>query len=396
MRKIILQTLMPWTRRQPAAAGVPVLDARIDQTLLATEVLRQAARLLADPQRARGTAEQQVQGFCEALVRASGHLRLAWVWFGDPAAELIVPGIAAGPASSLGRQLHIQRNLLSLQGPAFRALHGRPMQAFNVSEASLYEPWREAARQCHVRSVMALPLAAPGDERRGVFVLYADVPDYFDEVGVPLFEGIAELIASVLSQSARQVQLERAARIDALTGLFNRAHAQQLIVDLRQQPALLPISLLLLDVDRFKAINDQHGHAAGDAVLRSCADRLRTVLRQLDGVARWGGEEFVVWLPFTPQLQAMAVAEKLRAAVARQPHPSGPGRPALQVTVSVGVTEVRAEEALDQALARADRAMYAAKALGRNRVQAVDVAPGSSAPLALVPAAAEPSQHAQV
>jgi diguanylate cyclase (GGDEF)-like protein len=381
MRKIILQTLMPWTRRQAAAAGVPALDARADQTLLATEVLHQASRLLADPQAARGTSEQQVQGFCKALVEASSHLRLAWVWFGDPQAEFIVPGIVAGPAAALGRELHIQRNLLTMQGPAFRALKGKRLEPFNVSESSLYAPWRDAAVRHGVRSVLALPLKAAGDDRRGVFVLYADVPDYFNLVGISLFDGIAELIVSVLAQSARQVKLERAAHTDALTGLFNRAYAQELIEGMRQTPLLLPVSLLLLDIDCFKVINDSQGHAAGDAVLRSCAERLRSVLRQTDGVARWGGEEFVVWLPGTNQLQAMVVAEKLRAAVAQTPHLTTTHQRTLSVTMSIGVTEVRHAEDLELALARADRAMYAAKALGRNRVQAVDVAPVEMAPL---------------
>jgi diguanylate cyclase (GGDEF)-like protein len=372
MRKIILQTLLPWSRRQPPEAGAAPLDARADQTRLSTEVLRQSARLLTDTQQARGSAEQQVQFFCQALVQASSHLRLAWVWFGDPAAELIVPGIVAGPASSLGRSVHIQRSLLTSRGPAYAALQGKRVEPFNVSEQSLYGPWREAAARHGVRSVVALPLVSPTDARRGVFVLYADVPDYFEAVGLPLFEAIAELISSVLTQAAHQQRLELAARTDGLTGLFNRDHGRQTIESLRSQPALLPLGLLLLDVDHFKRINDEHGHAAGDAVLRSCAERLRGSLRHLDGLARWGGEEFVVWLPHTALPHALAVAEKLRLVLATAAHPGSRARDGLAVTASIGVTEIRPSEELDAALARADRAMYLAKDGGRNRVETLD------------------------
>ncbi len=366
MTSLILHSLMPWLRRQPADASAAIFDARAEQSRLSTEVLRRAARLLASPMTDRGSAEQQVQGFCDALAQASPHLRLCWVWFGSVDTPEIDPTIIAGPAAAYARELHIPRTLLTSHGPAFRALSGLHSEPFNVTAWSLYPPWREAAARHAVRAVLALPLIPPLDQRRGLFVLYADTPDYFDLVGLPLFEALAALISSVLSHSARHQELELAARTDMLTGLPNRAHAQRSIEALLAQAAGRPVSLMLLDLDHFKRINDDHGHATGDCVLQRCAHRLRGALRRGDGLARWGGEEFVVWLPRTNADDAVGVAEKLRQSVACEPVPTRAGHAAHPLTVSIGVAEVCDGELVLDAVARADRAMYGAKHAGRN------------------------------
>jgi diguanylate cyclase (GGDEF)-like protein len=360
--------MLPWTRPQAPDPQTPAFDPRAEQSRLATEVLRRAALLLASPGGERGSAEQQVQHFCDALTEATPHLRLCWVWFGDAETTAIDPRIVAGPAAAYASELHIPRNLLTERGPAFRALSGHAPEPFNVNAWSLYPPWREAAQRHAVRAVLALPLIPPLDQRRGLFVLYADVPGYFTAVGPPLFEALAELLSSVLSHSARHRQLEHAAHTDALTGLPNRRHAQGLLDELLADAAQRPLSVMLLDLDHFKDVNDAHGHAAGDAVLAACAARLRRTLRRADGVARWGGEEFVVWLPQTAAVDAQRVAEKLRGAVAGDPFSLVGQRQRLALTASIGVAEVQPGELLRDALDRADRAMYLAKRAGRDQV----------------------------
>ncbi|MEA2267532.1 MAG: two-component system, cell cycle response regulator [Solirubrobacteraceae bacterium] len=166
----------------------------------------------------------------------------------------------------------------------------------------------------------------------------------------------------------REHDLETLAYHDELTGLPNRRFA------LRQLHALLSrsrrhdldLSVLLVDADRFKSLNDRHGHLAGDDVLRGLAERLRQRVREEDIVARYGGEEFLVILPDTTPEGAEAVAEDLREAVAAQPFPIG--RFALPVTVSVGWATWQGER-LESLLARADRGLYAAKDAGRDCVR---------------------------
>jgi diguanylate cyclase (GGDEF)-like protein len=174
----------------------------------------------------------------------------------------------------------------------------------------------------------------------------------------------------------RYSDLEDLAYRDELTELPNRRGAARQVDVLvsRARRHGHQLALLLIDADRFKAVNDDHGHAVGDAVLRELAARLRERVRREDVVGRWGGEEFVVALPETTPDGAAAVAESLRLAIASTPIVADGA--ALDVTVSIGVAAWTGQE-LDELVERADRALYAAKAAGRDRVvleQAVRVA----------------------
>ena len=176
--------------------------------------------------------------------------------------------------------------------------------------------------------------------------------------------------AAVLEQQKGQLeeanrQLEALALHDTLTGLGNRrAFEQRMVQEMNQARRYgTPLSLLLLDVDSFKAYNDSFGHPAGDEILRRLAAILRGQGRETDFFARYGGEEFIVILPLTDARGAMTLAERLRAAVENA---EWPGRP---VTASIGAATLRAEMAGEEALvSAADQALYAAKTAGRNCV----------------------------
>jgi two-component system, cell cycle response regulator len=158
---------------------------------------------------------------------------------------------------------------------------------------------------------------------------------------------------------------------DKLTGLYNRryldAHLDELIERVHQDG--INLAVLLFDIDHFKRVNDTYGHPAGDDVLRELAARTLNSVRSVDLVARLGGEEFVVVMPETDLAIAAAVAERLRAAVAREPFTVREGGPRLSVTISIGVAVAAAEAGdRDSMLKRADDALYAAKTRGRNCV----------------------------
>jgi diguanylate cyclase (GGDEF)-like protein len=170
-----------------------------------------------------------------------------------------------------------------------------------------------------------------------------------------------------------KARLEEMARTDAGTGLPNRRAFFDDLADefQRAQRYGRPLALLMLDLDRFKRVNDLYGHQFGDRVLAETALTLRRQLRTSDLVARYGGEEFVVVLPETTQRDAMVVAEKLRAAVEAQVLDENESA-AVRSTVSVGVASVPAPGVTSDAelLRRADEALYEAKRAGRNRVEA--------------------------
>ncbi|KAA5801695.1 PleD family two-component system response regulator [Alkalicaulis satelles] len=157
---------------------------------------------------------------------------------------------------------------------------------------------------------------------------------------------------------------------DPLTGLFNRRYALSRLNQALDGLAAggEPVSAALIDIDHFKRINDTFGHATGDAVLKGFSARLMSELRAVDIAARFGGEEFILIFPGAQVREAMEAAERVRAAVAREPFPAPEGREAILVTLSAGVAEARPGDDVEDLLARADSALYEAKASGRNQV----------------------------
>lgn len=192
---------------------------------------------------------------------------------------------------------------------------------------------------------------------------------------IPLIAVLAHRITHMTTQLKAQraelqaalARLQELATRDELTRTHNRRHMTELLREQQAQHRRLgaPLSLALIDIDLFKTVNDRHGHAVGDEVLRGFAGVAREHLRAHDMLARWGGEEFLVLLPQTPRAEARHALDRLQACLAAacasvMPH-------GLSISFSAGVVEMRPEETLDAAIERADQAMYQAKTLGRAR-----------------------------
>jgi diguanylate cyclase (GGDEF)-like protein len=165
------------------------------------------------------------------------------------------------------------------------------------------------------------------------------------------------------------IELEQAARIDPLTGVLNRRAIEEegeKAIALSAEMAL-PCAVLLLDLDRFKQINDRHGHPAGDAALRHFAQLIGSALRHSDRLGRYGGEEFLAVIPGADGEEARAAAERLRRRVSE--HPVVVEGRTIPLSVSIGVAS--GSDALAALVARADEALYRAKSSGRNQVTAI-------------------------
>lgn len=182
----------------------------------------------------------------------------------------------------------------------------------------------------------------------------------------------------------RVVELEQETITDPLLGIFNRRFIDRRLQEemLRAQRHGLPLSLMLLDIDFFKKVNDTWGHQNGDIVLKHLARLLVDTLRQTDLVARFGGEEFVLLLPHTTQTDARMLAERLRRTVEQTPvliTTSGNDYQELRVTISIGLSCIQQkDDSSCDMLERADKALYQAKQTGRNRVIACDDMAGST------------------
>ena len=190
-----------------------------------------------------------------------------------------------------------------------------------------------------------------------------------------------ELLARARSQVRKRRYTERLrdnvqmsiemAITDALTGLFNRRYMESHLGTLIEQAASRgkPLSALIIDIDYFKAINDSHGHDAGDDVLRDFALRIKRSIRGIDLACRYGGEEFVVIMPETDMAVAAMVAERLRRRIAAEPFPIAQGSRQIPVTISIGIAGLRGkDDTAPNLIKRADQALYRAKRDGRNRV----------------------------
>ena len=220
---------------------------------------------------------------------------------------------------------------------------------------------------------------AIGDRREARVVLRnyrADGTMFLNEISlVPLAGDNGEIrhyvgvLRDISEQVAFEEQLRELASTDPLTGLHNRRRFESLVErEMRRAHRYShPLVLLMFDLDHFKAINDDHGHASGDAVLRTFAACLRDGLREQDIMARVGGEEFAALLPETDAAAGTEVAERLRAAVAAATTPCGTAE--LRVTMSIGLTRLADhDDGYASLLARADAALYASKQQGRDRV----------------------------
>jgi two-component system cell cycle response regulator len=189
-----------------------------------------------------------------------------------------------------------------------------------------------------------------------------------------------ELLARVRTQIRKKRYTERLrdnvqmsiemAITDALTGLYNRRYMETHVGTLVEQAATRgkPLTVLVLDIDYFKSINDGHGHDAGDDVLREFALRIRKSIRGIDLACRYGGEEFVVVMPETDLAVATMVAERLRRRIASEPFAIQKGVRSVEVTISIGIAALGSGDNAASVLKRADQALYRAKRDGRNRV----------------------------
>jgi two-component system cell cycle response regulator len=226
-----------------------------------------------------------------------------------------------------------------------------------------------------------------GEQTLGYFALAPCAPAHAKDP--VLARTIAQELGGALRMASLVEESRRMATTDSLTGLLNRRAllelaSQELRRATRYHDAL---AVILLDIDHFKHINDDRGHASGDAVLAAVARLLGSAVRSCDIIARWGGEEFVVTLPSTSLAGARDLAERLRKTLESANILDTDGD-RVPVTASFGVAALGKDDTLEQLVDRADRAMYTAKSAGRNRVHICELPAPAAAPPATNPAAA--------
>jgi diguanylate cyclase (GGDEF)-like protein len=241
------------------------------------------------------------------------------------------------------------------------AEHGKPLRTGDAPSDPRFDP--RPGRSEKLRSVLGVPLLS-GERCVGVLSAASSQPHYFTADHERLFA----LVAAIAAPWVEVARLTRISRFDPLTGILNRRGLDE--THGAGGPNGNALTVVMVDLDHFKRVNDEHGHPAGDQVLRVVAERLAESVRAGDAVVRYGGEEFLLVLPGSRLENGRAVAERARRALCERPIEI-PGA-TLTVTGSFGVAERRGEEDRDALVGRADTALYAAKEAGRNRVEVAE------------------------
>jgi diguanylate cyclase (GGDEF)-like protein len=258
---------------------------------------------------------------------------------------------------------------------------GEALQCIHAGEKMDNCGSAEACRECVIRASVKkalqgtsvlretteMSLVADGGVRAVHFQITASQLTFENNTYVLLvIEDITELKNSEEKLKKLNELLESQASTDPLTGISNRLKFDETLgAEIkRSQRYGMPLSLIMFDIDRFKSINDTHGHHTGDDVLREVADMVESNIRGYDLFARWGGEEFMIMVGNSDRDHAVVLAEKLRALIESRRFPV-----VGNITCSFGVTELIAGESVDRFMQRVDGALYRAKDRGRNRVE---------------------------
>jgi diguanylate cyclase (GGDEF)-like protein len=235
---------------------------------------------------------------------------------------------------------------------------------------AIFDPWPSGCQ-----SMALLPLIQRGELIGSLNMASCDAHRFTTDSSSDFLERLAVVFSICLENTLNNERLKLVGLTDHLTGVFNRRYfdtrCNEEVANARRHHR--PLACMFLDIDRFKLINDDHGHLTGDEVLRTVASLIQSQLRNIDVIARYGGEEFVVLLPRTALLQACDIAERIRATIAGHLIKAAQEK-RLKVTISIGIAMLPEKLTEDDAvtsqklLDSADGALYRAKENGRNRV----------------------------
>jgi diguanylate cyclase (GGDEF)-like protein len=331
----------------------------------------QLARLDSERRMQREAARSDLNAALQAKLRGCTEGDIEWAAF-HLLLEHLVPLVRADKAVMLARGYHgqdVQVTVPAARKAEVEALLGKRELSLKRHAANgipLQQPLSVGdAGGLAMEALVPLPIRAPA---WGMLLLERAGGEGFTTEELALAGEFIRLALVHVDQALNAIQLRRSAELDALTGTFNRRTIDQWLVrsfgDAERDGQ--PISVLFVDMDHFKAINDKYGHACGDHCLRAVAQALRTALGEGDLLGRYGGEEFIGVLPARGGAAARMVGEQLRADVERLML-EWEGQP-LRLTVSVGVATRLREERPADTINRADKALYAAKRSGRNCV----------------------------
>lgn len=346
---------LEWTRRELQLKEAIALLFEITQTL---------------------DAEQELDATLRAIplkvAPALGYDEMAILLLDEPTRELVVHSTYGFPPGDDvgGMRFASHEGIVGIVADS-----GEPLVIADTASDDRYLHYK--GRHLTDGSFACVPMKLRG-RLVGMFNVLRPKVGSITDADVRLLRTLASYTALAIAHAEMTVRLRDLSVTDELTGVANRRLLMERVAreTERARRTERPLSALMVDLDHFKRVNDEHGHLKGDEVLRALSRTLVENVRRLDTVGRYGGEEFVVLLPDSSKAQAVGVAEKLRAAVQEMTGPL----PGVRLTVSIGVATLPDDAVSGDALLdAADRALFTAKRAGRNRVVAFDPTPAEPA-----------------
>jgi diguanylate cyclase (GGDEF)-like protein len=335
------------------------LEQRLRERALLFDIVRASA------------SERELDGVLEDIANRIGKalsLRECLLFLVDSDTQRLTLRAAFGfakPGELLERIVLFDEGVLGKVAEAAEAMIIQDLEA--LEDGPIWEPIPQEG------SMAILPVSHHG-KVTGIMAATRPESGGFSEVETGLLGAIGDQLGLAIRHTQLFDELRRGSQHDDLTGLGNRRLLRIRLEDElhRAQRFDQAVSVLAIDIDHFKGLNDRHGHPTGDASLRKLAGLMTRNLRRIDTIARIGGEEFVVLLPRTSLAEAAQVGDKIRSLVEQTEFPGGEGQPGGMLTISVGVAALRPGETGADLLARADTALYEAKDEGRNCVVIAD------------------------
>ncbi|MDB5797217.1 MAG: hypothetical protein JWP36_1119 [Paucimonas sp.] len=307
----------PFSRRRPA-------DAEPEQSVTTSAPVAERDLLNATLYNVLETLPQSFSGrenirmLCDAIAGTSPHLRFVWVGFSEGHTEFVKPYAVSGPCETESRDWSLPVDCFEHTGPYSQQL---PAGAQGEQADALFFPWREDAAARSVVCAMAAPLRSEKAGLRGMIVFYADVPDYFEGVGLPLMQSFCHVAEIVWKQSNLVRVATQVAQQDPLTGLMGRRQAMVVLEKeiARAERKERPLSILLCRIEGLNKLNDMYGLHATDNLLAAFAKEATEVLRPTDVGGRWSGTHFLFVMPNTDFDVADTLAVRLREHFNNQP-----------------------------------------------------------------------------
>lgn len=340
------------------------LQRELERTIEELRAYNQIGKLL--------TSTLDIGEVLERVMQTVGALLQPKNWsllLGDETTKQLVFEVAVGPGAESLKGLRISAE----EGIAgWVASKAEPLLVEDVSKDPRFSARFDDATLFTTRSIVAVPMIIKG-KTVGVIEL-VNGPDQgsFGESDVRILESIAGFAAIALENARNFQRIEELTVVDEHTGLFNTRHLRRVLPPEVERARRYghPLSLIFFDLDRFKQINDRHGHQAGSAILRECGQVLRDTLRAIDIPIRYGGDEFVCLLPETSREQALICGERVRQALKSRRFLADQGL-SIEITASFGIASYPENGTSGEELLRAaDKAMYVVKAESRDGVRA--------------------------